>query len=353
MLSLNTSSKNLLSNRLKYSYKKFIIQKNILLQNLKTKIEENNTFDINNYKCILCSKKEFTIFSEIDRNYFPVNFSICKECGMINSNIHFNNEFSKIYFSIYYNNFKTKNFEENFLKRISKNSFSFERYKFINKKLGNNINKIRNVFEPGCNDGCNLYPFMINKFNVFGCDYDKNSINVGNKYNLNLAHGGIETLIKLNIKADLIILSHILAHIPNLKEFIYKIKSLMHKDTIIYIETPGLLSWLQTDYKIKKYSKNYKSNNNILSFLQLDFCYIFTSYTIDNLLKKYGFIKIYSDELIRGLYQMDIFFDSNAESSISIENKYNYNLNHIQKVEDNYRSLKNIIKNMIKNFFRF
>ena len=350
---MSTTNNTILSKRFKFDLNKFQNKNNKLLFSIKDDIDSNNIFNNDEYKCIVCNQKYFHKFSEVDRNLFPVNFYICKCCGIINSDIHFNNNFRNIYYSTYYNQFKTKDYFSNFLNRTKKDSYSFVRYNFIINQLGNNINKIKNIFEPGCNDGCNLYPFKINNYKVYGSDYDEDSIKVGNTYDLNLIKGGIEELINLNIKADLIILSHLIAHVPDLNNFFRLLKKIMHDDTILYIETPGIFSWVQNNKNKIVISDKYISNNNILSFLQLDFCYIFTSSTLNKLLSNYGFVKIYSDELIRGFYKINKSKNASVDNIYIKGYDYQLILDHIINVENNYNTIGRIIKKIIKKIFFF
>ena len=128
MPSLSISNKDLLSKRFKFNLNKFKNKNNKLLFSIKDEIHANNIFNKNNYKCIICNKKNFHIFSEIDRNLFPVNFSICESCGMINSDIHFSFNFKYIYYSKYYNQFKKHSYGDTGIFNQGEIALSFSRF---------------------------------------------------------------------------------------------------------------------------------------------------------------------------------------------------------------------------------
>ena len=89
--------------------------------------------------------------------------------------------------------------------------------------------------EPGCNDGCNLFPFYQEGKEVYGCDYDENRMEVGRNAGINIASGDIDILLNLDINADLVILSHVIAHIPKLDEFLQKVRKIIHPSGWVYI----------------------------------------------------------------------------------------------------------------------
>ena len=85
--------------------------------------------------------------------------------------------------------------------------------------------------------------------------------------------GGIDVLVELDLQADLIILSHVIAHIPNLVNFLNKVKNILKPSGWVYIESPGYKWQVQTRQNQRKIEA-IGSNNDFLSFLQFEYCYI-------------------------------------------------------------------------------
>ena len=321
--------------------------KNILKKRANTRL-------IHNY-CPLCKNENSTIISETERFSLPISFQICNGCGLIFSSEYFSNEFSEYYYSQIYNRYKNgRSAIDLFKNRISESAYCWKRYQYIKTNLGNEFCKIHIIMEPGCNDGCNLYPFHKEGKEVYGCDYDENRMEAGRSAGVNITSGSIDALLNLDIKADLIILSHVIAHIPNLDEFLQKVRNIIRPSGWVYIETPGY-KWSVKQRKNQNNISGYKSNNDFLSFLQFEFCYIFELETLKLLLRKNGFKFIKGDEVIRSIFQPNT---KNSETKLSSLNDRGAEIyNYLTNVENDYSKnfcfevMKHSIKLCIKKFF--
>jgi len=326
-------NKNILSER--YIFDEKIITKDYLHYELIIKIikllKDGNNRKIRK-SCPLCNNLEANIISERDRYGLPVTFLICSNCGLIFSKEYFSDSFASFYYKTIYNEFKNNmSSEELFLLRTKPNSPSYKRYEFIKKILGKKFDKIETIIEPGCNDGCNLYPFFKKGKNVYGCDYDEKRISVGKKKGIDIIDGGVDKLIEINKKADLIIISHDLAHVNDFNRFISDVKKILKPNGLIFIETPGFRGWWDQIRILKNYRKNF------LDFLQFEFCYIFDLNLLKILLDRHNFRFYKGDEYIRSIFYLD---DSKTKQDIYIGNKKN--------AESNLSYLKNNEKNFLK-----
>ena len=326
---------------------------NLVKETKKIINEESNSRLIHEY-CPLCKNDSSIIISETERYSLPVTFQICEKCGLIYSSEYFTNKFASNYYANIYNRFKgNKTADELFLNRTSEFAYCWIRYEYIKQYLGSDFKKINVVMEPGCNDGCNLVPFKNNGIEVYGCDYDENRMKAGRNAGINIISGDINVLLNTNVQADLIILSHVVAHIPELNKFLQKVKKLLTPDGYVYIETPGYKWQVQKSENLKQVEE-YGIHNNFLSFLQFEFCYVFELETLKLTMEKNGFHLFKGDEIIRSIFQLDhrpSITKSTITSNRGIE-IYNY----LNSVEIDYLSLKSSLlkklKWILKIFFR-
>ena len=195
--------------------------------------------------------------------------------------------------------------------------------------------------EPGCNDGCNLYPFYKNSKEVYGCDFDDESLSAGRGAGIDILTGGIEKLLSTEKKADLIILSHVLGHVTDLNKFLNDVKRLLKPNGFIYIETPGFKGWWNKIKILRKYRKNF------LDFIQFEFCYIFDLNSLQSLLSNYNLELYYGDEYIKSIFK---FSDNAKNNKDYIYKKKKSNIDYLLNMEKRYLKFL-FLKNKILNFF--
>lgn len=292
--------------------------------------------------CPLCNGENASIISERDRYGLPITFLICLKCEFIFSKEYFSENFMLSYYKSTYNKFRgNKTNKQLFLERTNSKAPSFERYKFIKKILRDQFHQIKVVMEPGCNDGCNLYPFYKNSKEVYGCDFDDESLSAGRGAGIDILTGGIEKLLSTEKKADLIILSHVLGHVTDLNKFLKDVKRLLKPNGFIYIETPGFKGWWNKIKILRKYRKNF------LDFIQFEFCYIFDLNSLQSLLANYNLELYYGDEYIKSIFK---FSDNAKNNKDYIYKKKKSNIDYLLNMEKRYLKFL-FLKNKILNFF--
>jgi len=347
-------SKNLLSNR--YSSNSRLLLKlptKILptLRSLEKEIQKNTNYLIAYQKCPVCDFKKSTIVSEISRYNLPMEIQVCDFCGLIFNVGHFSREFMLKYYRNYFYlirrpGSKTKKFQSH----IRPNSNAWKRKSFIKKCLGKKYTKVQTVVEIGCGDGGNLFPFYSDEITAIGCDFDEGAINQGKSNGLELYLGDMNCLIEKGIKADLLLLPHVLAHIADVNEFLRQILKIVKIDGFLYIESDGIFA---------ENALGEIKNTNLLWYFQFDFTMCFELRTLSYLLIKNGFNIEYCDESIKCISSppqnlnnclknsKSRIVDNNGEvlrRIIEIENNYlkkHLFVKYIRKI----RSIFNLIKN--------
>jgi len=166
---------------------------------------------------------------------------------------------------------------------------------------------IRNgqVVEIGCGPGGILKTFQEEGNKVWGCELDKkNCVKYGNSQGLKILYGDIETLANAGIKADLVILSHLLEHIPSPIQFIKSLHKILKETGFVYIEVPGVRN-PRTDF---------------FAGVQVAHLYYFDLITLQYVMGKAGFRLVTGNERISSIFRA-----SESANNIPIEKNFERN----------------------------
>lgn len=179
--------------------------------------------------CPLCGRTDFILIAEKDRYGIPLNTVVCKKCGLIFTQNQLNQESALLFYKEYYR----KIYEG--IEHPTAN-----KYKRSKTRIPRSLKNTDIVVEIGAGGGWNLMRFKREGFRYYGFDYDKEYIKFGrDKYGLNLFRGGVEEAKQLNIKADCLILYHVLEHTSNPQRFLLDLKSILSEKAIILIGVPS------------------------------------------------------------------------------------------------------------------
>ncbi|MDD5015274.1 MAG: class I SAM-dependent methyltransferase [Atribacterota bacterium] len=183
--------------------------------------------NIKNTKCACGFCDYQKLFERKDANH---NFEIvkCKNCGLIRTFPV--PDYSRARYESYgiEKYLKNKKLVVSFMKMIFKEVRRF-------KKKGR-------LLEIGCNLGYFLEVAKNNGFEVRGIDLDKEAVNYANN---NLGEGIVlqSTLEEAKFPDayfDVVVISHVLEHIPDIKKFLKEIKGLLNDKGIVMIASPNL-----------------------------------------------------------------------------------------------------------------
>ena len=226
----------MLSKRFKYNGKP-VLELNKLQLYIKKKIEKEIEEDIYSFEkvpCCVCGGNNFEFLSEKDRYGLYAPIVICKNCGLIQMNPRMTQEA----YNHFYNTEQKKLYvgkniitNEYFKRQYNKGEKIF---KYLQEKLRINIKDL-NILEIGTSAGGILKYFKDKGNKVCGCDLCSEYIEYGKKqYGLNLFVGTIEDM-DIKQTPDIVIYSHVIEHILNPIDELIKLKSIVNKDSYIYI----------------------------------------------------------------------------------------------------------------------
>ena len=280
--------------------------------------------------CNICDGKDFLEISKKDRWNLNVYTKLCRNCGYLFTNTLLNDEKIKIFYQHYFRKIYKK------FTIPTKEFYESEKHRgieIINYLTKNNLyNKNSKALDVGCGSGAIAYIFAKFFDHSIGCDENKDyTSNVEKKNNLEIFHTNIHDNIFDGQKFDFINYCHVFEHLNDPKKELKRIKELLNKNGVLYIEVPGLKKiddWGDGDFSLS---------------LHIGHTQHFTLKTLINLMKKNDFKMLCGDEYIRSVWTMD----ENSNNYI-ITNEFENVLNDIKRY-DNYLRIKYIkIKNSLK-----
>jgi 2-polyprenyl-3-methyl-5-hydroxy-6-metoxy-1,4-benzoquinol methylase len=210
-------------------------------------------------------------------------------------------------------------------------------YQYISENMKRGIVNAR-IVEIGCGAGGILQYFKEKGNDVYGVDLGSEYIEFGrDNYDLNIATGTIDNVMKKGISPDIVIYSHTLEdnvmkkgispdiviyshtleHILNPVEELIKLKSISGSNTYLYIELPG----------VKYLTHSY--DTNFLKQLQNAHVYYFTLTTLKNALRKAGWDFVCGNEVIHSIFTPS----SSSNREVNYESDYDDAMSFLRRME--------------------
>jgi 2-polyprenyl-3-methyl-5-hydroxy-6-metoxy-1,4-benzoquinol methylase len=223
-----------------YQNPDIFIEKNLLNSSQIKSIAQFNNLDLSwqDYSCI-CKKNSNSsdkLICKKDRYGINISIYICNNCGMIRPIPYYDPKtLSNFYKNFYWGIYDANDPESIFPGQLLRG----EKYSKLLKDLSI---KGESILEIGCGAGGILIPFTDSWKKCVGYDYDQNYLDFGNKKNSNiqLKFGGLDDAVENELnKFDVVILSHVFEHIPDLDVFLDKIRKLLKSNGKIVVAVPS------------------------------------------------------------------------------------------------------------------
>jgi SAM-dependent methyltransferase len=129
---------------------------------------------------------------------------------------------------------------------------------------------------------------------LVGCEYASAYVEVARSNGTDVRRGGIETIRDIP-SPDVLILSHVLEHLPDPVGELRAIRTMINRDCLVYVEVPGLLTLH------RKSAYNY----DLHGYLTIAHTYHFTLATLATTMARGGFRLLRGDEEARGVFVAD------------------------------------------------
>jgi SAM-dependent methyltransferase len=190
-------------------------------------------------KCPVCSHGKLQNCSKHLRGFVKIELKKCLHCGVIFQTPRLDSGSLQRFYEFEYR-FSLfdlhKDIVENTFNRGIRRGEKISRFL---EKGGISIEGKR-IYEIGCGYGGILEYFKSRGCSVWGSDFTPKAVNYGRNRGLNLEVGSLGILRSLEIKPEIVILSHVLEHIEKPVEFLKEINDLIDEKTIVYVEIPVL-----------------------------------------------------------------------------------------------------------------
>ena len=190
--------------------------------------------------------------------YYPLQVYICDKCWLAQVIDYAGRD---IFFNEFYPYFSS----------VSK-SFLKHSEKYVNDVIKDfKLTKKNKIIEIACNDGYLLQYFKKKNYDCLGIEPSKSCASYAISKNIKVIEEFFGTelalkLVKKKIKADLIIANNVLAHVPDINNFLKGISIILKKDGISSFEFPHLLELI----KHNQYDTIYHEHFSYLSILALE-----------------------------------------------------------------------------------
>ncbi len=212
-----------------------------------------------------------------------------------------------------------------------------------------NFNKKKLVIEIASNDGYLLQYFQKKKIPILGIEPAKNVAKIARRRGISTISEFFGTklakrLINEKKMADLIIGNNVLAHVPNLNDFVEGIKLILKPNGIATIEVPHLLKLIEHNEFDTIYHEHFSYFSlNVLK--QIFAHHKLLIFDVEEVQTHGGSIRIF----IKHKNNKQFFINSKVYSLISREKKYGLcTLDTYTKFDKNIRKIKNELNKFLK-----
>lgn len=234
-------------------------------------------------KCF-CGSDNYRQMTTKDRYGIDYALCLCLDCGLLYSNPRMTDESFEMFYKDDYRAIYSDRAE------IGECAEKDKIKKYVDSILTEfEIPLPKVVFEVGCGNGINMESFK--DCTCIGVDYDTEAIKKGQAKGLDLREGGIDVLEATGLKADLIIMNHVLEHMTDIKRELGRVRDLLSDNGVLYVAVPPF----------------YVGNKQ--DILQNAHNYQFTGNTLHYVMRACGFSEFALDENIESLWHKSEFMD--------------------------------------------
>lgn len=252
---------------------------------------ESGDYVYENVHCIVCDSKSFQTLANKDRCGLKTSIVICTKCGLIQTNPRMTKEsLEKFYDSDYRNLYNGENKAADVFQDAYRRGEIV--YNFICSYAKRKISG-KFILDIGCGAGGILSYFKEKNNEILGIDLGTEYLEYGRNKGLDLRTGSFDKMPELNKKPDIVILSHVVEHLPNPIEQLKELKQYLKEDTLIYIEVPSVNN-LTISY-----------HHDFLEYLVNAHTYHFTLRTLSNCCQKAGYVILAGNDVTHSIFRID------------------------------------------------
>jgi predicted TPR repeat methyltransferase len=127
---------------------------------------------------------------------------------------------------------------------------------------------------------------------LYGSEYEDALVNKAQSRGIRVVQGDVSGLVALDVRFDLIVMSHVFEHMTDLNGILALISKLLKPSGLLFIEVPGIMNLPDYQYDM------------IDSFVNAH-TYSFNLETLRAILSYNGFVCLKGNEIVQGMFRFD------------------------------------------------
>ncbi len=286
---------------------------------------ENGRFQLEEVvNCICCNGKTFITVSTIDRFDLKFGNILCQECGLLSTSPRLSETDLQYYYSKYYHplTFGVEHIGDQ--KQLFAEGQGEKIFGILDPYM--DIKDLR-VLEIGVGVGDVITGFIAADSKrtyslAVGTEFSKECLDISKEVSENQSvdvkfiQGGFSEAKDLSKSYDVIILSHVFEHIPDLNEALNQISGLLSEGGLLYIEVPGLF----VNHMIPYY------NYSFIDYTIHAHMYNFCAQTLLNVISKHKFDCVSINEKVEAIFRRSEEVSSKPTINVSDQSLFYLNL---------------------------
>ena len=281
-----------------------------------------------------CGCSDFIALTRFDRYGLPFGTQICRDCGLISQTRRIAPvDLPKFYNEIYWPLVTNRKTFETAPKTIVAVPIIPDLVDMDKDDLV--------IFEIGCGAGNRigwLRNHLLSKgkqVRAIGVDYSQTALDFAKRHGIETHLGGAEELKQFG-KADVLILSHVFEHMPDLDQALSDIEALIKHDGLVYVEVPGV---------------NDLENKLEYRFSYLSYCVLAHTFNfcLTSLQNVFASRKL---ELVKGTEYVSAVFRKNPKMAYEMKSAFDGTMSALQSAAEKNRTLENREKAIGKTYLK-
>ena len=244
-------------------------------------------YRLEQWVCCLCNSADLEMVHTKELYGFPVKMGICRQCGLGVLTPRLDEASLAAFYQQKYRRLKFGSTRASVI--ASEFGRGRRRGRYIGEFLGQHGIPLKGqrVVEVGCGPGGILHWFAGCGATVVGCDLDPEAIAYAQQQGVQIVAGDINAVLGAHPPVDIVVLSHVLEHMPHSITFLQQARRMLKPGGYLYVEVPGM----------------HCPRANLARTHQIVHLYYFTLTTLKMCLSRAGFNLENGNEIVQAVFR--------------------------------------------------
>lgn len=289
-----------------------------------------------------CGNQTLMKIAGKDRFGFPLGTYLCTDCSLLISNPRIASKSLTRYYEEFYHPLVLGTPPGSTMEAVVKEDQAACIAEFLRQEIIPPEGGPLRVCEIGCASGSNLMRIRDiaegagTKVELYATELEKSYVETAKGKGINVLRSGLEKIRDFNVSFGLIIMSHVFEHLPEPSESLGLIQAVMHPESRLYIEVPGVRNLAEYGYDLTDYLVHAHMFNFDLNALQA-------------LVEKSGFKMLRGDETVRAVFKLGT---PNKASKSAPQELLEYLQTLPAKTREARATFKSLARTIWRNFHR-